>query len=117
MAVDDENDDTVGGVESTVTDNALDVDVTTVPSAVDATAVNERAPALKVPVVHDHAPVVSFASHALPVFVPPSLSCTDAPTGAEPVNVNVVFVVMSSVDDEPESEPDARSGVDTAGRA
>jgi len=116
-AVDDENDDTVGAVESTVTDSALDVDVTTESSAVDATAVSECTPALNVPVVHDHAPVVSFARHVLPVSVPPSFNWTDAPGGAEPVNVSAVLVVRSSLFDTPVSEPATKSGVETAGRA
>ena len=115
--VDDEKLDTVGAVESTVTDNALDVDVTTESSAVDATAVSECAPALNVPVVQDQAPVVSFARHALPVSVPPSFSCTDAPGGADPVNVSAVLVVRSSLFEAPVSEPAAKSGVVTLGSA
>ena len=115
--VDDEKLDTVGAVESTVTDNALDVDVTTESSAVDATAVSECAPALNVPVVQDQAPVVSFARQVLPVSVPPSFSWTDAPGGAEPVNVSTVLVVRSSLFDAPVSEPASKSGTDTAGRA
>jgi hypothetical protein len=116
-AVDDENDDTVGTVVSTVTESALDVDVTTESSAVDATAVSECTPALNVPVVHDHAPVVSFARHVLPVSVPPSFNWTDAPGGAEPVNVSTVLVVRSSLFDAPVSDPATKSGVETAGRA
>jgi hypothetical protein len=104
-AVDDENDETVGAVESTVTDSALDVDVTTDPSTVDDTAVSECAPAVSVSVVHDHAPVVSFARQELPVSVPPSFSWTDAPGAAEPVNVSAVLVVRSSLFDAPVSEP------------
>jgi len=116
-AVDDENDDTVGAVVSTVTERALDVDVTTESSDVDATAVNECTPALSVPVVQDHAPVVSLARHVLPVSVPPSFSWTDAPGAAEPVIVSVVLVVRSSLFDAPVSEPAAKSGVVTLGSA
>jgi hypothetical protein len=115
-AVDDENAVTVGAVESIVTESALDVDVTTVSRAVDATAVSECAPALSVPVVHDHAPVVSFARHVLPVSAPPSFNWTDAPGAADPVKVSAVLVVRSSLFDAPVSEPAAKSGTDTAGR-
>jgi hypothetical protein len=115
--VEEEKLETVGAVVSTVTDNALDVDVTTESSVVDATAVSECTPALSVPVVHDQAPVVSFARHVLPVSVPPSFSWTDAPGGAEPVNVSAVLVVRSSLFDAPVSEPATKSGTDTAGRA
>jgi hypothetical protein len=115
-AVDDEKLDTVGAVESMVTESALDVDVTTVSSAVDATAVSECRPALSVPVVHDHAPVVSFARHVLPVSAPPSFNWTDAPGAADPDKVSAVLVVRSSLFDAPVSEPAAKSGTDTAGR-
>jgi hypothetical protein len=45
-------------------------------------------------------------------------SCTDAPTGADPVNINVCTVVMLSVADSPVSyveSVESRSGTDTAG--
>jgi hypothetical protein len=115
--VDDEKLDTVGAAVSTVTESALDVDVTTESSDVDATAVNECAPAVSVPVVQDQAPVVSLAKHVRPVSVPPSFSWIDAPGAAEPVNVSAVLVVRSSLFDAPVSEPASKSGVVTLGSA
>ena len=61
----------VGLVVSIVTDVAADV--TDSPSIV-ATAVMDFVPAVKDPVVHVHAPVVTFAEHVEPVFVPSALN-------------------------------------------
>ena len=79
--------------------------------------------------VQDHAPLVESAVQVEPVFVQvpvdTSVSVADvavateswtvAVTGAEPVKVNVRFVVMLSVVDVPLSEAVARSGVAEAG--
>ena len=75
------------------------------------------APALKVDVVHDQMPVVSFVTHGLPVADAPSYNWTEEPTGAEPVKERAVFFVMSSVDEDPESDPALRSGVPADGKA
>jgi hypothetical protein len=62
-------------------------------------------------------PVVEFAVHVLPEETPPTYSCTVDPTGADPVNVNVVAEVMLSLFDAPESTEETRSGVETLGTA
>jgi hypothetical protein len=78
-------------------------------------------------VTHDHTPVDESATHASPVvvhepadgLVPCSAydNCTNAPIGADPVNVSVVAEVRLSVDDEPLSAATARSGVETDGNS
>ena len=101
--------DAVGAVASTVNDRPLDVFDS--PPLV-ATAVIVWVPAESAAVVHDHAPVVVFAVHALPVFVFPVRSCTEDPPTAVPVKVSVVEEVMLSEFDAPLSFALARTGVD-----
>ena len=81
--------------------------------------------------MHDQAPLVVSAVHADPELdqLPVELSVsdiddavaydnwTDAPIGADPVNVNVRVVVMLSVVIDPLSDAAERSGTATAGRA
>ena len=95
---------TVGTVVSIVTVSPDDVDVTVESvSTVVETAVTTLSPAVSTPVSHDQTPVVEFAVHVLPEFTPSTCNCTVDPTGAEPVNVNVVAVVMLSVELAPRS--------------
>lgn len=93
-------------------------------------------PAASTPVVHDHDPgsepsaaVTEFAVQADPVSVHVPVEeleseslervameiWIDDPTGADPVNVNVLFEVRLSVLDDPLSDVLLRSGSDTAG--
>ena len=110
--------DTVGAVVSTVTVRLDDVDVT-VESAriVVETAVTTLSPTVNTSVSHDHTPVVAFAVHVLPEATPSTYNCTVDPTGAEPVKVNVVADVMSSVPEGPKSSAVSKSGVETLGNA
>jgi hypothetical protein len=103
-AVDEENAVTVGNVVSIVTVRPEEVDVKR-PSVntVVACAVTLFSPAVSTPVSHDHAPVVASAAQVLPEATPSTNNCTVEPAGAEPVNVNVVADVRSSVDDPPKS--------------
>lgn len=65
------SDDTVGAVGSTVTSRAVaETWVSVTPSSVVvADARMAYVPADRVPVVHDHSPVMEFAVHVDPVFV------------------------------------------------
>lgn len=81
--------------------------------------------------MHDHAPDVESAVHVEPLSVHVPLDesvsleelavATESwmvdPTGADPVNVSVLFVVMLSVLDGPLSDAVARSGVVATGIA
>jgi hypothetical protein len=117
-AVEDENAVTVGNTVSTVTERLDEVEVTVelVRVVVD-TAVIAFVPLVSTPVSHVHTPDVALAVHVLPEATPSTKSCTVEPTGAEPVNVNVVVDVMLSLFNAPESSAESRSGVDTSGRA
>lgn len=110
---------TDGAVVSIVTVRPVaEVDVTVESlRTVDDCAVTTLSPAVSTPVSHDHAPVVEFAVQVLPEATPSTYSWTVAPTGAEPVNVNVVADVMLSVDEVPKSSVASRSGVETSGTA
>ena len=100
----------------TVRPDEVDVTVESVSTVVDS-AVITLSPAVNTPVSHDHKPVVAFAVHVLPDATPSTYSCTVEPTGAEPVNVNVVADVMSSVPEGPRSSAVSKSGVETLGNA
>lgn len=136
-AVDDENAVIVGAVVSIVTGSAVaDVCVSVVPLSV-VVAVERNlyvAPPASDAAVHVHDPVEVSAVHAEPVFdqdpveafvslaedAVATSSCTEAPTGAEPVKRSVWTEVMLSVFEAPESyvEPvESRSGTDTVGSA
>ena len=106
---------TVGAVLSIVTVRPEDVDVTVESDriVVDC-AVMTLSPAVRTAVSHVHAPVVLLAVHVFPDDTPSTKSCTVDPTGAEPVNVNVVEDVMLSVL-VPVSSAASRSGVEAAG--
>lgn len=93
---------------STVIDRAPDkTEVTAVAVAV---AVMLCTPGVSaVATVTDHTPLA--LAEAVPMSVAPSYRLTTANTGAVPVNVGVVTLVMLSMLEEPESEAVARSGV------
>ena len=101
--------DAVGDVVSIVTLSALDVSVA--PASV-APAVIEYVPPDNAAVVHDQAPVVEFAVHALPEATPFAYNCTVEPPVAVPAKVAVLSLVMLSEVDEPVSLEVSRSGVD-----
>src|SRR4029079_9167057 len=69
-------------------------------------------PWLSTELVIDQLPEPS--ARALPIWVVPSNSATVAPASAVPVKVGVVALVMLSLFEVPESEPEARSGADGA---
>jgi hypothetical protein len=99
-----------------VTGSELDVEVTVVDSrmVVDI-AVMLFTPEESTAVVHCHRPVVSEVMHGLPVATPFAYNCTVDPTGAEPLKVGVVSLVLLSVVDDPVSDASSRSGVVTSG--
>jgi len=110
--------DTVGAVVSTVTVRLDDVDVTVESvSTVVEMAVTTLSPAVRTPVSQDHSPLVELVVQVLPEITPSTYNCTVEPTGADPVNVNVVADVMLSVEELPKSSVASRSGVDTLGNA
>ena len=107
----------VGAEVSIVTVSPEDVEVTVESGnkVVDC-AVMTLSPAERTPVSHDHAPVVLLVGQVFPDATPSTSNCTVDPTGAEPVNVNVVADVMLSVF-VPVSSAASRSGVETSGTA
>ena len=110
--------DTVGAVVSTVTVRLDDVDVTVESvSTVVEMAVTTLSPAVRTPLSQDHSPLVELVVQVLPEITPSTYNCTVEPTGADPVNVNVVADVMLSVEELPKSSVASRSGVDTLGNA
>jgi hypothetical protein len=106
----EENEVTVGGVASTVMLNA-DVAAESIPEAV-CFAVTDQTPSAKVP---RSQPVCAVAVNVQVMFVCPDLvavTVTVLPFVALPTEiVGVLSDVMSSVEDEPESDAVARSGV------
>lgn len=106
----DENDVTEGRVASTVILNA-DVDAESIPEAV-CFEVIDQTPSTKVP---RSQPVCAVAVNVHVTFVCPDLvavTVTVLPLVALPTEiVGVLSDVMSSVEDEPESDEVARSGV------
>ena len=106
----EENEVTVGGVASTVMLNA-DVAAESIPLLV-CFAVTDQTPSTKVPRSH---PVCAVAVNVQVTFVCPdfvAVTVTVLPFVALPTEiVGVLSDVMSSVEDEPESDAVARSGV------
>ena len=106
----EENEVTVGGVASTVMFNA-DVATESIP-LLDCFAVTDQTPSTKVPRSH---PVCAVAVNVQVTFAEPAfvaVTVTVLPSVALPTEiVGVLSDVMSSVEDEPESEAVARSGV------
>ncbi len=110
---------TVGAVASTVTVKLVaevDVTVESVNTVVE-TAVITLSPSVNTPVSHDHKPVVELVVQVLPDATPSTYNWTVEPTGAEPVNVSVVAVVMLSVELAPRSSEACRSGAEISGKA
>lgn len=111
MAFDEENDETVGRAESTVMLNAADAADTT-PLFV-CVEVIDHVPSASVPKSQLVVPAAAVKVHvtfAEPAFV--AVTVTVLPSVALPTEiVGVLSDVMSSVEDEPESDAVARSGV------
>ncbi len=110
---------TVGAVASTVTVRLVaevDVTVESVNTVVE-TAVITLSPSVNTSVSHDHKPVVELVVQVLPEATPSTYNWTVEPTGAEPVNVSVVAVVMLSVELAPRSSEVCKSGVEISGSA
>ena len=110
FAVDEVTLETVGAVESIVTEIPDDV-VETPPSVETAVTEYGVAELASDAVVQDHAPVVEFAEQVLPEFAPFTCSWIVDPPVAVPLNVGVVSFVMLSVVLDPVSLAASRSGV------
>jgi hypothetical protein len=98
----------LGGVVSTTT--SIDADVPNGRPARVADAATQYRPWARVGVIDQLPPRVAVVDPAPPT--PSTISSTVDPGVAVPMKVGVASFVMSSVLDDPESEPAFRSGVD-----
>jgi hypothetical protein len=83
------------------------------PAESEDVAVITLLPAVKVPVVHENAPL-PLAVHVLPVATPPTYNCTMELASAVPVITKDVFFVIKSLLDDPVSLLEASTRLEGA---